>query len=145
SAKNEVPTLIEYSDFKGNLHNHSVWSDGVFSIEDMAIYCRDVLKLEYFGISDHSKTAIYADGLSVERVIAQWEEVDLLNKKLAPFRIFKGIESDILSNGSLDYPDEILAEFDFVVASIHSQLSMDEKKATTRLIKAVENPYTTIL
>src|SRR5690606_31951923 len=67
------------------------------------------------------------------------------NKKLAPFRIFKGIESDILSNGSLDYPDEILAEFDFVVASIHSQLSMDEKKATTRLIKAIENPYTTIL
>src|SRR5690606_24177770 len=67
------------------------------------------------------------------------------NKKLAPFRIFKGIESDILSNGSLDYPDEILAEFDFVVASIHSHLSMDEKKATSRLIKAIENPYTTIL
>jgi len=141
----KLPKLIEYNDFKGNLHNHSIWSDGVFSIDDMALYCRDVLKLEYFGISDHSKTAVYANGLSTERVMAQLSEIDLLNKKLSPFRIFKGIESDILANGSLDYPDEVLAEFDFVVASIHSQLSMDEKKATTRLIKAIENPFTTIL
>lgn len=145
ASKNNIPKLIEFSDFKGSLHNHSLWSDGVFSIEDMAIYSRDVLKLEYFGISDHSKTAVYANGLNTDRVIAQWKEIDLLNKKLAPFKILKGIESDILSNGSLDYPDEILAEFDFVVASIHGQLSMDEKKATTRLIKAIENPYTTIL
>jgi len=145
AANNKIPKLIEYNDFKGSLHNHSLWSDGVFSIEDMALYCRDVLQLDYFGISDHSKTAVYANGLNIERVLAQWQEIDLLNKKLAPFRIFKGIESDILSNGSLDYPDEILDEFDFVVASIHSQLSMDEKKATARLIKAIENPYTTIL
>lgn len=145
ASKNNIPKLIEYSDFKGSLHNHSLWSDGVFSIEDMAIYSRDILKLEYFGISDHSKTAVYANGLSTDRVIAQWKEIDVLNQKLAPFKILKGIESDILSNGSLDYPDEILAEFDFVVASIHGQLSMDEKKATTRLIKAIENPYTTIL
>jgi DNA polymerase (family 10) len=145
AAKNDIPKLIEYSDFKGSLHNHSLWSDGVFSIEDMAIYSRDVLKLEYFGIADHSKTAVYANGLSIDRVIAQWKEIDSLNKELAPFKILKGIESDILSNGSLDYPNEILAEFDFVVASIHGQLSMDEKKATTRLIKAIENPYTTIL
>src|SRR5690554_3193039 len=145
ASKNNTPKLIEYNDFKGSIHNHSLWSDGVFSIEDMAIYSRDVLKLEYFGISDHSKTAVYANGLSIDRVKAQWKEIDSLNKKLAPFKILKGIESDILSNGSLDYPDEILAEFDFVVASIHSQLTMDEKKATTRLIKAIENPYTTIL
>ncbi|TCK85628.1 DNA polymerase/3'-5' exonuclease PolX [Albibacterium bauzanense] len=145
ASQNNIPKLIEYSDFKGSLHNHSLWSDGVFSIEDMAIYSRDILKLEYFGISDHSKTAVYANGLSTDRVIAQWKEIDSLNKKLAPFKILKGIESDILSNGSLDYPNEILAEFDFVVASIHAQLSMDEKKATTRLIKAIENPYTTIL
>lgn len=145
ASKNEIPKLIEASDFKGSLHNHSLWSDGVFTVEDMALYCRDVLHLEYFGISDHSKSAFYANGLSTERVMAQWEEINKLNEKLAPFRIFKGIESDILANGSLDYPDEILAEFDFVVASIHSQLNMDEKKATTRLIKAIENPYTTIL
>lgn len=145
ASKDNIPKLIEYSDFKGSLHNHSLWSDGAFSIEDMAIYNRDVLKLEYFGISDHSKTAVYANGLSTDRVIAQWKEIDVLNQKLAPFKILKGIESDILSNGSLDYPDEILAEFDFVVASIHGQLSMDEKKATARLIKAIENPYTTIL
>lgn len=145
ASKNNIPKLIEYSDFKGSIHNHSLWSDGVFSIEDMALYCRDVLKLEYFGISDHSKTAVYANGLSIDRIKAQWKEIDSLNQKLAPFKILKGIESDILSNGSLDYPDEILAEFDFVVASIHSQLSMDEKKATNRLIKAIENPYTTIL
>jgi len=145
ASNNKIPKLIEFSDFQGSLHNHSTWSDGVFSVEEMALYCRDELDLKYFGISDHSKSAFYANGLSVERVTAQWEEINLLNKKLAPFRIFKGIESDILSNGSLDYPDEILAGFDFVVASIHSQLSMDEKKATSRLIKAIENPYTTIL
>src|SRR5690606_39948149 len=72
-------------------------------------------------------------------------EIDLLNQQMAPFKIFKGIESDILSDGSLDYPDEILAQFDFVVASVHSNLKMDEQKATTRLIKAIENPFTTIL
>lgn len=140
-----VPKLIEVGDFKGALHNHSLWSDGIFSIEDMAFYCRDVLRLDYFGVSDHSKTAIYAGGLSIDRVKAQIKEIDGLNSKMAPFRIFKGIESDILSDGSLDYPNELLAELDFVVASIHSQLNMDCKKATTRLLKAIENPYTTIL
>jgi DNA polymerase (family 10) len=145
AKKRELPKLIEAKDLKGSLHNHSTWSDGVHSIEEMALYCRNALKLEYFGISDHSKTAVYAEGLKIEEVYQQWEEIDKLNQKLAPFRIFKGIESDILANGSLDYPNEILAEFDFVVASIHSQLGMDEKKATNRLIKAIENPYTTIL
>lgn len=137
--------LIEVADLKGSLHNHSTWSDGVYSIKDMALYCRDELKLTYLGISDHSKVAVYANGLKTEEVYQQWEEIDQLNQTLAPFHIFKGIESDILSDGSLDYPDEILAGFDFVVSSIHSQLSMDKKKATARLIKAIENPYTTIL
>ncbi len=145
-AKNgKLPKLIEATDLKGSLHNHSKWSDGIYSIEEMALYCRDKLNLQYFGISDHSKTAVYADGLKIEEVYQQWKEIDSLNQRFAPFRVFKGIESDILSNGALDYPDEILAEFDFVVASIHSQLGMDEKKATARLIKAIENPYTTIL
>ncbi len=145
AKQGEFPKLIEASDLKGSLHNHSTWSDGIYSIEEMALYCRDELKLNYFGISDHSKTAVYADGLKIEEVYRQWEEIDKLNEKLAPIHIFKGIESDILSDGSLDYPDEVLAGFDFVVSSIHSQLGMDKKRATTRLIKAIENPYTTIL
>lgn len=140
-----VPKLIESEDIKGCLHNHSLWSDGAFSIEDMAVYCRDVLHLQYFGISDHSRTAAYAGGLSIDRIQQQWLEIDHLNQKLAPFRIFKGIESDILNNGDLDYPDEILSGFDFVVASIHAPLAMDKAKATQRLIKAIENPYTTML
>lgn len=145
AAKNALPHLITYNDLKGSLHNHSTWSDGVHSLEEMALFCKDILKLEYLGICDHSKTAVYAKGLSEERVRAQQLEIEMLNAKLAPFKIFKGIESDILYDGSLDYSDEILSTFDFVVASIHSPLKMEEEKATSRLIKAIENPYTTIL
>ncbi|TWR29091.1 DNA polymerase/3'-5' exonuclease PolX [Mucilaginibacter pallidiroseus] len=140
-----LPTLINYHDLKGTLHNHSTWSDGVNTLEEMALFCRDELKLQYLGISDHSKSAFYAKGLSIERVLQQMEEIDYLNKKIENFHIFKGIESDILNDGSLDYPDEILQRFDFIVASIHSNLKMPENKATARLIKAIENPYTTIL
>lgn len=139
-----TPSFIEYSDLKGCLHNHSTYSDGIHSLREMATAARD-LGLQYFGICDHSKSAGYANGLQIERVMQQHLEIDLLNEKLAPFKIFKGIESDILSDGNLDYPDEILASFDFIVASVHSGLKMDEEKATSRLIKAIENPYTTIL
>jgi DNA polymerase (family 10) len=145
AAKNELPQLISYHDLKGTLHNHSTWSDGVNTVEEMALYCRDELKLEYLGMCDHSKSAFYAKGLNIERVLQQQEEIDHLNKKLDGFHIFKGIESDILNDGSLDYPDEILKKFDFVVASVHTNLKMSEDKATERLIKAIENPYTTIL
>ena len=145
AENNNLPQLISYHDLKGTLHNHSTWSDGVNTIEEMALYCRDTLKLEYLGMCDHSKSAVYAKGLSIERVLQQQEEIDHLNKKLNGFHIFKGIESDILGDGSLDYPDEILKKFDFIVASVHSNLKMDEEKATARLIKAIENPYTTIL
>lgn len=145
AAANNLPTLISYNDLRGTLHNHSTWSDGVNTIEEMVAYCRDQLNLQYLGLSDHSKSAFYAKGLSIERVLQQHEEIDHLNKKLDDFHVFKGIESDILNDGSLDYPDEILQRFDFVVASIHSNLKMSEDKATERLIKAIENPYTTIL
>ena len=145
AANNALPQLVTYQDLKGTLHNHSTWSDGVNRLEDMALYCRDQLKLEYLGICDHSKSAFYAKGLSIERVLQQHEEIDHLNRKITGFHIFKGIESDILNDGSLDYPDEILQRFDFIVASVHSNLKMDREKATARLIKAVENPYTTIL
>ena len=142
---NSLPKLIGFYDLKGSLHNHSTWSDGINTVEEMALYCRDELKLEYLGMCDHSKSAVYAKGLTIERVINQQEEIDHLNKKLDGFHVFKGIESDILYDGSLDYPNEILQRFDFIVASVHSILKMDEDKATARLIKAIENPFTTIL
>ena len=145
AAQQKLPQLIHYNDLRGSLHNHSTWSDGINTLEEMALYCRDELKLDYLGICDHSKSAFYAQGLNELRVAAQHREIDELNQKLAPFRIFKGIESDILYDGSLDYSNEVLASFDFVVASVHSTLKMNEEKATERLIKAIENPYTTIL
>jgi DNA polymerase (family 10) len=144
AREHKIPDLINYADLKGILHNHSTYSDGSHTLEEMALYCKE-LGFEYLGISDHSKTAFYANGLKEFRVLEQQKEIDQLNKKLAPFRIFKGIESDILNDGELDYKDEILASFDFIVASIHSNLKMTEEKATARLIKAIENPYTTML
>ena len=144
AKENKLPKLVELSDLKGILHNHSTYSDGAHTLKQMSEHCRS-LGYEYFCICDHSKSAFYANGLQPERIIAQHEEIDTLNNSLAPFKIFKGIESDILFDGSLDYPDEILASFDMVVASVHSVLRMDLEKATSRLIKAIENPYTTIL
>lgn len=141
---NTIPDLIQLSDLRGTIHNHSTWSDGVHSIREMADYCRD-LGYQYLGICDHSRTAVYANGLSIERVIAQQQEIDKLNSEYQDFTILKGIESDILHDGSLDYPEEILGTFDFVVASVHSGLRMTEEKANARLIKAIENPYTSVL
>ncbi|MDQ7949831.1 MAG: DNA polymerase/3'-5' exonuclease PolX, partial [Pedobacter sp.] len=145
SASKQLPNLLNDADLKGSLHNHSDWSDGVNTLEEMALYCRDELHLEYLGICDHSKSAFYAKGLNEQRVYAQHQQINELNARLAPFKIFKGIESDILNDGALDYSDDILQTFDFVVASVHSNLRMDKEKATQRLIKAIENPYTTIL
>ncbi|WP_209332625.1 helix-hairpin-helix domain-containing protein [Lunatimonas salinarum] len=138
------PRLLEYQDIKGPLHNHSTYSDGKHSLREMATYCM-AQGFDYLGMADHSQSAFYANGLNAERVAKQQEEIDQLNAELAPFKIFKGIESDILMDGSLDYPDEVLKSFDYVVASVHSSLSMDQAKATARLLKAIQNPYTTIL
>jgi DNA polymerase (family X) len=144
AKENKLPELIKYSDLKGALHNHSTYSDGAHTLEQMATYCKQ-LGFEYLGISDHSKAAFYANGLYENKIIEQHKEIDALNKKLAPFKIFKGIESDILNDGSLDYADDVLSTFDFIVASIHSNLKMTEDKATQRLITAIENPFTTML
>lgn len=144
AQQDKLPRLIEEEDLRGILHCHSTWSDGLHSLEEMAGQCKS-MGFEYFGICDHSKTAGYAKGLKEDRVIEQQAEVDVLNSKMGPFKIFKGIESDILVNGSLDYSEEILKTFDFIVASVHSVLNMDKEKATKRLITAIENPYTRIL
>jgi DNA polymerase (family X) len=144
AKKNKIPNLIEVTDLKGILHNHSTYSDGQNTLKEMAEYCKE-LGYKYLGICDHSQSAFYAQGLKPERVLEQHAEIDELNKKLFPFKIFKGIESDILNTGLLDYSDDVLKTFDFVVASVHSNLKMNEEKATERLIKAIENPYTTIL
>jgi DNA polymerase (family 10) len=144
AAKFSIPDLIVPTDIKGIIHCHSNWSDGVESIADLA---QAAIKkgFEYLVLSDHSKSAFYANGLTEERIKAQHEQVDELNKKFAPFRIFKSIESDILNDGSLDYSNSILSTFDLVIASVHSNLKMTEEKAMARLIKIIENPYTTIL
>lgn len=137
-------TLIREADIKGIIHSHSNWSDGSNTLEEMAKGCIN-RGLEYLVISDHSKTAAYAGGLIEEKIKEQHRLVDELNSKLAPFKIFKSIESDILGDGSLDYSDSILSTFDLVIASVHSNLKMTEEKAMSRLLKAIENPYTTIL
>ncbi len=144
AEQNKIPQLVEYKDLKGILHNHSTYSDGMHSLEEMAVHCKN-LGFEYLGICDHSQSAFYAQGLKPETVLVQQKEIEKLNKQLAPFKIFKGIESDILNDGRLDYEEEILKTFDFVVASVHSNLKMTEEKANERLLKAIENPYTTIL
>lgn len=137
-------SLVKNSDLKGILHNHSTYSDGKNTLREMAIYTKEQ-GYEYLGISDHSQSAFYASGLKEDEIIQQHQEIDQLNQELGPFKIFKGIESDILNDGGLDYPDDILKTFDFIVSSVHSNLKMDKAKATERTIKAVENPYTTIL
>lgn len=136
--------LIDEQSIYGVIHNHSTYSDGMYDIEAMAKECIR-LGYKYLVMSDHSRSAFYANGLSIERVEQQWREIDELNIKLSPFKIFKSIESDILNDGSLDYPDEVLNGFDLVIASIHSNLKMDEEKAMMRLIRAIENPHTKIL
>jgi DNA polymerase (family 10) len=141
-------SLPEETHIRGILHAHSTWSDGKRTIEEMAEACME-RGYEYLGLTDHSKTAAYAGGLTIERVKQQWEEVDALNagykEKGINFRIFKGIESDILQDGSLDYPDEILEGFDFVIASVHASLDMPPEKMLARYTKAIENPHTRIV
>jgi DNA polymerase (family X) len=139
-----IPALIQSTDIKGIIHTHSNWSDGVNTIEEMAIACMN-MQVEYLVISDHSKSAFYAKGLTEDRIKQQHHYIDELNEKFKPFRIFKSIECDILTDGTLDYAHNTLASFDLVITSIHSNFKMTEEKATRRLLNAIENPYTTIL
>ncbi len=144
ATKHAIRDLVQLNDLTGCLHNHSTYSDGRNSLLEMAEACR-ALGLTYFGIADHSQYAAYAGGLKEEDIIRQHAEIDALNQTWSDFQILKGIEADILPDGSLDYNDRILASFDYVVASVHAQLVMDQDRAMSRLIKAIENPYTSIL
>ena len=144
AAADALPELVTAADISGLLHVHSTYSDGTDSLEAMARAVQE-RGFEYMGIADHSQTAAYAGGLRVEEVQHQWEEIDRLNEELAPFHIFKGIESDILGDGSLDYDDDLLAQFDFVVVSVHSQFNLSRDAMTARIVRAIEHPAATIV
>jgi DNA polymerase (family 10) len=145
ARKRRIPKLVKIEDIRGILHAHSDASDGVHTLQQMAEATRK-RGYQYFGVTDHSKSAHYAGGLSLAEIEEQHAEIDRLNAGLdGHFRIFKGIESDILSDGSLDYPDDVLRRFDFIVASIHGQFRKDRESQTERLLRAVANPFVTIL
>jgi len=144
AAENKLPKLIEYKDLRGTFHCHSTYSDGANTLEEIATAAQK-MGWEYLGIADHSQIAVYANGLTPEKVREQQKEIDKVNGKLKGFRLFKGTEVDILGDGSLDYPDKVLASFEYVVASIHSRMKMTEAEATKRIIKALKNKYVTML
>lgn len=145
ALKETLPRLVTDTDLRGILHCHTDASDGTETLETMAKATRD-RGFEYFGVADHSKSAHYAGGLSVGQIEEQQREADRLIKKFGKdFRILKGIESDILADGSLDYADDVLATFDFIVASIHGRFKLDRKAQTNRLLQAISNRHTTII
>ncbi|MBN1475074.1 MAG: DNA polymerase/3'-5' exonuclease PolX [Syntrophaceae bacterium] len=144
AEKNELPKLVEEKDVRGIFHVHTNFSDGGESLENMAQAAKK-MGLAYIGISDHSRSAAYAGGLKEDDIKKQHELIDELNKKLKPFHIFKGIESDILPDGSLDYDAKTLERFDFVIAAVHSNFNMSVADMTARLTKALQNKYTTML
>lgn len=145
ALKGKLPRLVTDRDLRGIVHCHTDASDGTETLDTMAKATRK-RGFEYFGVADHSKSAHYAGGLSLEQIKEQHQEADRLNKKSGKdFRILKGIESDILADGALDYPDDVLESFDFVVASIHGRFKLDRKAQTERLLRAIANPYTTII
>ncbi|NLL04393.1 MAG: PHP domain-containing protein [Clostridiaceae bacterium] len=141
---NQLPKIIEDEDIKGILHVHTTYSDGTNTIEEMVKHCIE-LGYSYIGITDHSKSAYYAGGMLEDDIRRQHEEIDRLNEKYNNFKILKGIELDVLPDGSLDYGEDILSLFDFTIASVHSSFNMDEDKMTQRVLKAINNKYVTIL
>ncbi len=145
AAKGKLPTLIEEKDIRGSFHCHTTESDGHNTLEEM-VKAAQALKWEYIGISDHSKSSFQAYGLDEKKLFAQGERIRKLNrsKKFSTY-VFAGLECDILNEGKLDFPDRVLKELDFVIVSIHRSFKLDEKTMTARLIKAIENPYTTMV
>jgi len=144
AADSSLPELVEEADIRGLVHLHTDYSDGEAGIEEMAEAAR-ARGLSYMGVTDHSQSAFYAGGLKPDDVKRQHEEIDSINASMKDFRIFKGIESDILADGSLDYEDEVLELFDFVIASLHSSFNQPLEEMTNRVLRAIANPYTTML
>ncbi|MBW7908826.1 MAG: DNA polymerase/3'-5' exonuclease PolX [Kiritimatiellae bacterium] len=144
AATGKMPKLIEAGDIRGDLHNHSTWSDGANTIEEMA-RAAQALGYEYLAICDHSKRLTVANGLDEVRLAKQMDEIERLNKTFDEFRILKGVECDILEDGSLDLEDRVFEELDLVVVSVHSKFNLTREEQTTRVQKALDNPYTTIL
>lgn len=136
--------LISDGDIKGVVHTHTTYSDGIHSVQEMSAYCQQ-LGYSYLVVTDHSQIAVYADGMGRDKVESQWAEINRLNQANPNFRIFKGIECDILNDGGLDYDDELRSGFEVVIASIHTNIKMDEAKATERLITAIEHPQTNMI
>ncbi|HEX2964932.1 MAG TPA: PHP domain-containing protein, partial [Syntrophorhabdaceae bacterium] len=140
----ELPCLIELNHIRGMFHIHTDYSDGVDSLQKIVELAKR-MGLSYIGIADHSKTAAYAGGLKTDKVLRQWEQIDLINAEDPDFKIFKGIESDILSDGRLDYAEDVLKGFDFVIGSVHSQFNLAKEEQEARIVAAMKNPYMTML
>ncbi len=140
----KLPKLLEWTNLKGTFHCHTTASDGKNSLLEMALAAQE-LGLDYLGIADHSKSSYQANGLTEERLRQQQEEIEKLNKEFESFRLFAGTECDILKDGSLDFSDEVLASLDYVVASVHSSFQLSETAMTDRIIRAIQNPYVTML
>src|SRR2546423_8375169 len=132
AAKHKLPRLVEVKDIRGVFHNHTTASDGGASLEEM-VEAAQALGFQYLGIADHSQSLTVARGLTPDRVRQQQQEIDRLNDTLDGFRVFKGTECDILGDGSLDFADELLETFDYVVASIHSLFNMTREDMTARI------------
>jgi DNA polymerase (family X) len=144
AAAGALPRLLESSDIRGVLHCHSNWSDGVATIAEMAGAARE-RGWSYIGITDHSQAAFFASGVARDRMLEQHDEIDALNATLDDFRVLKGVEADILADGRLDYDDELLDRFDFVIGSIHSRFKMDREAMTARVLRAMDDRHMTIL
>ena len=144
AAADRLPRLVEREQLRGLFHVHTTYSDGGGSLREMVLATR-AKGYSYLGISDHSQVAVYAHGLTREKLLLQWAEIDRLQEEFPDFRIFKGIEADILPGGALDYDAEILSRFDFVIGSIHSQFRMSRAEMTQRFLTALDNPYLTML
>src|SRR3954469_2586234 len=145
AAAEEIPPLVTAEDLRGVLHAHTTASDGTDTLEAMA-QASFAQGYQYIGITDHSKTAHYAGGLSVAEIEQQHAEIDRLNASFGGrFHVFKGIESDILPDGSLDYPEDVLRRFDFIIGSIHGQFRLDREAQTERLVRAASNPFVTVI
>jgi DNA polymerase (family 10) len=144
AARDELPRLVERGDLRGFLHCHTNYSDGSNSVEQLATAAK-AAGYEYLGVTDHSQAAAYAGGLSTDDLAKQCDEIDEVNSRLQGFRVLKGIEADILQDGSVDYGEQILRRLDFVIASVHSRFNMGEKEMTTRMLAAMDSPYLTII